>query len=120
MPKFRYTLPAETSQNIGRRIALLRNEKGLTQQQLADKLKVSRSMIASIESGERLPDVKLWVSISLFFKVSTDYIAGTGTNRTYKTFSGCEKMDLDKLSPRDRDLLYNFYLTLLEHSENDY
>ncbi len=117
MKKFKITLPNEDPKNVGKRIALLRNEKGLTQLQLAEKMNVSRSLIASIESGAKTPDLRLWASLSIFFGVSSDYIAGTSTNRAFKTFSGCVKIDPDKLSPRERDVLYTVYSSLLSNSE---
>lgn len=117
MEKFRYTLPDETQKKVGKRIALLRSEKGLTQLQLAEKLNVSRSLIASIESGLKSPDLELWLSLALFFKVSTDYIAGTSPNRSIKTFSGCAKIDINTLNSRGKDLLYSFYMSLRSNPE---
>lgn len=40
---------------LGRRIALARNEAGLTQPKLAEKLGVNRSQVAKYESGENSP-----------------------------------------------------------------
>jgi transcriptional regulator with XRE-family HTH domain len=36
-----------------------RRRNGLTQQQLADKLELSKSLICRFESGERVPDIEL-------------------------------------------------------------
>lgn len=47
----------EISEKFGRRLKELRAKKGLSQQQLADMLPVSRVSIAMYESGKRLPDV---------------------------------------------------------------
>ena len=44
--------------DIGGRITELRREKGLTQQELADRLYVSRQLVSKWESGERRPDYK--------------------------------------------------------------
>ena len=44
--------------DIGCRIAELRKENGLTQQELADKLFVSRSLVCKWESGKRQPDYR--------------------------------------------------------------
>ena len=44
--------------DIGGRIAELRKERGLTQQELADRLYVSRQLVSKWESGDRRPDYK--------------------------------------------------------------
>ena len=44
---------------IGGNLKRLRTEKGMTQQQLADKVAVTQEMIAHIESGRKVPGVLL-------------------------------------------------------------
>ena len=58
----------------GKRIQQLRKERGLTQEQLAEKLNVSQNTIAKIESGLRRPSIDFLLEISEFFKVSTNYL----------------------------------------------
>lgn len=116
MSGYTFEPPNETAESVGKRIALLRNEKGLTQAELANKMKVSRSLIATIESGSRKPDLDLWVNLSLFFGVSTDYIAGTSESRKYKSYSGCIKIDINRLSDFGQHMLYQYYSTLLNDS----
>lgn len=45
--------------NGGQLLASLRQKSGLTQKELAKKAKVSRSMVAQLEIGERRPSQKL-------------------------------------------------------------
>jgi len=56
------------------RLAKLRKEKGLTQQELADILKVSRQSIIAIEAGKFNPSVILAIKISRLFKTAVDEI----------------------------------------------
>ncbi len=42
---------------FGQRIRALRTEKGLTQQQLADKLFITRTTVSNWEAGTRMPDI---------------------------------------------------------------
>ena len=56
----------------GRIIARLRTEAGLTQNQLADSLFVSRDLVSKWETGKRLPDYKTILSIADFFSVDPD------------------------------------------------
>ncbi|MCO7160819.1 helix-turn-helix domain-containing protein [Agathobaculum butyriciproducens] len=59
---------------LGLRIKMLRTEKGLTQEKLAEALGVSLEHIGKIERGKRTPSLDLVISMSKFFHTSTDYI----------------------------------------------
>lgn len=54
----------------------LREEKGLSQVELARELGFTQSAIAKWESGERNPSLDLLISIAKFFGVTTDYLLG--------------------------------------------
>ncbi|MFT4145192.1 MAG: helix-turn-helix transcriptional regulator [Mobilitalea sp.] len=59
---------------IGEKIQKLRKEKGLSQEQLANQLEVSRQAISKWELGESFPDINKVVLISEYFQVTTDYL----------------------------------------------
>lgn len=59
----------------------LRTERGMTQDQLAKVLKISRSTIGMYEKGDREPDYETLEAIADFFNVDIDYLLG----RTKKT-----------------------------------
>ncbi len=46
------------SEKIGKRIASLRKEKGLTQEQLAVKINMDRTFVGYLEKGDRNPSVE--------------------------------------------------------------
>lgn len=52
---------------IGRLIAQLRKEKGLTQQNIADALNISNKTVSKWECGLGCPDVALWPELSVIF-----------------------------------------------------
>lgn len=54
----------------------LRMSKGLSQQELADELKIGRSTLANYEQSKREPNYETLEKISRYFKVSVDYILG--------------------------------------------
>lgn len=56
------------------KLLMLRKEKNLSQQQLADQLNVSRQSISKWELGESQPDISNIVLLSEIFHVSTDYL----------------------------------------------
>ena len=54
----------------------LRLAKGLTQGEMADRLKISRSRISMYETGQRQPDYETLELIADFFNVDIDYLLG--------------------------------------------
>ena len=56
------------------RIKMLREELGMTQQELADKLEGAKSTIAMYEKGDRKPSLEVLVKLSEIFNCSIDYI----------------------------------------------
>lgn len=54
----------------------LRLKSGLTQQEMADKLKISRSSIGMYENGEREPSFELLEAIADFFNVDMNFLLG--------------------------------------------
>ena len=64
-------------------LKLLRNEKNMSQQELADALGISKSSINMYERGERQPNFEVLETIADFFNVDIDYLLGR-TNKTTK------------------------------------
>lgn len=56
------------------RIKLLREEFGYTQQDLANKLQCSKSIIGLYENETRKPSLEVLIKLSQIFKCSIDYI----------------------------------------------
>lgn len=59
---------------IGEKIMRLRQSKGYSQEELGEKLGVSRQAVSKWETGQTTPDVDKVVLMSEFFGVSTDYL----------------------------------------------
>ena len=60
--------------NFSEKLLTLRKAKDLTQEQLAEKLDVSRQSVSKWESGQATPDLEKIVEISAIFDVTTDYL----------------------------------------------
>jgi len=56
------------------RLEELRKERGMTQEELADALEVSRQTISSIENGRYNPSIVLAFKIARFFGTSIEEI----------------------------------------------
>lgn len=61
---------------LGKRIKELRQEKGLTQTQLALKAGINQSMIARWERGEREPIASAIVKLADALECTCDYLLG--------------------------------------------
>ena len=61
---------------FGKKLKQLRQEKELTQQELADRLSLTRATISSYEWSALYPSVEVLVEICRFFNVSADYMLG--------------------------------------------
>ena len=60
--------------NIADRIQYLRKQRGLSQEELADKMGVSRQAVSKWESEQSTPDLDKIIIMSDLFEVTTDYI----------------------------------------------
>ena len=63
---------------IAEKIKAARNRAGMSQQELADKLYVSRSAVAKWESDKGLPDIENLKAIAALFGMTLDELAGEG------------------------------------------
>lgn len=56
------------------KILSLRKSRGLTQEQLAEKLNVSRQSVSKWESGQAIPELETIVALCRVFDITTDYL----------------------------------------------
>ncbi len=59
---------------ISDKIQELRKQNSLSQEQLAEKMGVSRQAVSKWESGICVPDIEKIIALSELFEVSTDYL----------------------------------------------
>lgn len=59
---------------MNEKLLKLRKEKGLSQEELANLLNVSRQSISKWELGDTTPELSKVVEIAKYYKVSTDYL----------------------------------------------
>ena len=73
IPKGGITLNTE---NVGTLISRLRKEKGMTQQELADKLQLTDKAVSKWERGMTYPDITLLPQLATYFNISIDELIG--------------------------------------------
>ena len=62
--------------NFGKKLRELRSNKGWTQEELASKLRLTKSVISAYETSLRYPSYDVLVRICTIFNVSSDYLLG--------------------------------------------
>ena len=65
---------------LANRLAELRKQKGLSQEELADKLQVSRQAISKWERGEASPDTDNLIELAKIYEVSLDELVGLSSS----------------------------------------
>jgi len=78
--------------NFGERLRALRQAKGLTQQQLALQLGLSKSIVSSYENGFRYPSYEVLIKMASVFSTTTDSLLGVG-HRALLDISGLPERD---------------------------
>lgn len=61
---------------LGKRLKELREERGLTQKQLAEQLHLHSVTYLHYEKAQREPPLVVLVQMAIFFDVSVDYLLG--------------------------------------------
>lgn len=62
--------------DFGGRLKSLRINSGLSQEQLATRLGITKGMVSSYETSMRMPSYTSLIKIARMFRVSTDYLLG--------------------------------------------
>lgn len=95
------------TERFSKRLRQLRESACLTQEQLANELKVSRGAISYYEKGERTPDIEFLCSLVDFFDLPYDFVLGYTDNIKHDCGFSFEAYGLS-----------DYALSLLESNEN--
>lgn len=68
--------------NFGEKLKQLRKSQKMTQQQLAERLGVAKSVVSYYESGDRYPSYDVMIKIAKTFHVTSDYLLDIEHKRT--------------------------------------
>ena len=60
----------QTKEKLARNVQKLRKKSGWSQEELAEKIKISRTHMGHIEQGRRSPSIKVMTKLANVFKVS--------------------------------------------------
>ncbi len=72
---------------FGERLKQLRNERDLSQGELAEQLGIARNSIFSYETDRRVPDIGVLAKLSRYFGVTSDFLLGLADYRSHDAVS---------------------------------
>ena len=110
------------------RIKILREEFNFTQQDLADRLECSKSVIVLYESETRKPSLEILLKLSEIFDCSIDYIlcktnirnSGEQINDVLnEAMIGMSKSDYEQLTETQKKQIRDFALFVKNQSGDD-
>ncbi len=84
--------------DFGDKLKTLRIQNNMTQEQLAHRLGLTKSVISAYETGARMPSYDILITISRIFKVTTDYLLGVERKN---------EIDLSGLTDNEKTALLN-------------
>lgn len=106
-------------EQIGKRLAAARKDKGYTQENLANLTGLSTKMISAAENGHKAMRPENIIKICECLSISADYLL-CGESAKLSKLAGEHK--IDKLSPRQKEALSNIienFLAALENGTSD-
>ena len=89
------------NETFGQRLLRLRKEKGLTQNDIADKVNVTAQAVSKWENDQASPDIDVLVKLSDIFEISLDKLLGK-EKKTVELIDKPTKKELDKMFLRIR------------------
>ena len=96
---------------IGAIIKMLREERRISQKELAVAIKMGTTAINNYENGHRVPDANTVIRLADYFDVTTDYLLGKSNIRNEKDSEEKHYM---------HDKLRNSLFTLIERQNNSF
>ena len=98
------------------KLQLIRKSKGMTQEDLAEKLAVSRQAVAKWESGQVYPDISNLIQISNLFNVTVDYLVRD--QECMVSYENTEDNDLSKLIEFRLEANVNTYAAYMNETDS--
>ena len=91
--------------NFGQRLKELRVQKNLTQEQLSNKVGLTKSVISAYESSARYPSYDILIKLSAIFGVTTDFLL---------CVSDKHRIDISGLTEENQGIICNLVDALKE------
>ena len=110
---------------FGQRLRELRNQRGISQNELSKYIGVSKSSVNMYERDEREPSFETLEAIADFFNVNMDYLLGREPHKPLENSLGEVNRVLDKFEPTQfsvsaRPTLIKLFEVLANANPSDY
>lgn len=100
---------------LAEKLQLMRKREGLSQEDLAEKLGISRQAVSKWESGQSVPDLNKLIILSELYNVTIDYLV----KETYE-FEGSQEKEISNTGKQYGENLENKETQLIIHFNNKY
>jgi len=108
------------SEIIGKKLKQLRKSKGMTQEQVAERVDITRSTISNYEIGRRTPHLKDLSALADVFGVGLDYFGVSPKDEAFDLISRAREIFECKQVPRQtKESLYKEMMRLYLELEED-
>lgn len=104
----------EINQKIGKRIKMYREQKDLTQEQVAEKAGISSKHLSRLEKGHHNPHFDMIIAIANALNVPTDAFAKDLSDDNLEVFWESIKPSIEKLSIKQLEYLKKSIELLLD------
>ena len=101
---------------IGKNVRKYRLMKKLRQEDLAEKAGLTTNYIGMVERGEKIPSLETFIKILNALGVSADMVLSEVLDTGYTVKNSMLNEKLGKLTPEDRDRIYEVLDTLIKQS----
>ncbi len=105
--------------SVGKNIRKYRNSKKMRQEDLAEKAGLSVTYIGMVERAEKIPSIETFVAILNALEVSADMVLHDVLNTGYAVKDSLLNEKLSKVSPDDRQKIYDVIDTMIAHSKQN-
>lgn len=103
---------------IGKKIQAIRKTRGLSQQQLADLMDVTRSTISNWECGRRSPHLNELEELANKLNVSLSYFKGTGDDVKELLAKASQVFNDKNVSSQDKADIYKELMKIYLKNDN--
>lgn len=97
MENIKKNLTGVKSMNIGTQLKFLRNRRGWTMQEVADRIGKNDSTYSGYETNKRKPNAEVLVQLADIFDTTTDFILGRTENPNGLNFNVIDFLDKGRL-----------------------
>lgn len=101
--------------SLGLKIRKVRNEKGLTQEELAEKSGLSAPYIGIIERADKVPSIETLVKIASTLDISIDYLLSDSLHLSSEVRANEIILALDELDNSQIDLIVKVIHDIASH-----